>query len=409
MSDANLSEAEELELLLLQKQKAIAEANMNSPMVFLKNEGQGIAEKAGQAVMASSPANLTKQFFQTDPATMQRVGGAALPIAGGMVGGPIGAAAGEFARQATGAAFAPDTVPETPLGRAASVMGAGVAENPAMLKAIPGVPKVLEMTGKLASKVKGGLAKGAEVFSGGKAKDFEETARKGLAMYKAPSTQEAGAAMGKVIDKLPGKSLAPTMAERIQTAVSPEASTANKYLVDLGKRIDAGELPTARQALKAKQSLDDIIDTVPIWQRKRRAELFDLKRSFDEVLSNQSGALKQTSNNYRAAVLKDNMTKFLPVNKHGEYSRLAGMLSTLGGSMGAAVGGHEQGVKGGIIGGLAPLATAVALSPGSLGGAAALGGSAARELNSIASNPQARQALLQILQRIRQNRKTGKE
>lgn len=371
---------------------------------------QDAAQQAGEAALASSPANLTQKFMQTDPATMQRVGGAALPIVGGLVTGPaapIGAAAGEFLRQATGTALAPETVPQTALGRAASVVGAGVAQDPKILNAIPGVPAVAKMAGDLASKVgknvSGGLAKTANVLSGGKAGDFIETAKKGLSTYAAKSKEEAGAMMGAALKKLPGEAVAPTMAETIESVVTPEAAAGNKYLVDIGKRIDQGELIDARQALKAKQALDDVIDTVPIWQIKRRGKLFDLKKTFDEVLSSQSGELKNASNEYRAAALKDNMTKFLPVNKHGEYSRLAGMLSTLGGSIGGTIGGHEGGAKGGLIGGLAPIATAVALSPGSLGGLAAGGGSAARGLMKLGENPAIRQALLQVLQRMQQD------
>lgn len=414
-----LSEDEEFELLSLEReknkqpsfqdkaeeygQKALdfAKKAANDPLAQL---GVNIASGDAPSALLAAKGIAQNPSEAVRSPTVQ----AGLPIAGGALGGFPGAAGGEAVRQMLGTAFAPETVPRTTLGRAASMLGAGVAQDPKVLNAIPGVPQVSEMVGNLASKAGakagGAMSKISQVFSGGKAQDFKETAKKGVSMYGAPSKQEAGAAMGAAIEKLPGESIKPTMAETIQNAVSPESSTGNAYLVDIGKRIDDGELITARQALKAKQSLDAVIDTVPIWQAKRRGALFDLKRTFDEVLSGQSGELKQASNDYRAAALKDNMTKFLPVNKHGEYSRLAGMLSTLGGSVGGSIGGHEGGAKGGLIGGLAPIAAAVALSPGSFGGAAALGGSGARAINSIAQNPAARQVLLQVLQRLTQNK-----
>lgn len=329
---------------------------------------------------------------------------AALPAVGGALGGPIGAATGEFAREAANTVVDPSQVPQTALGRFASTVGAGVAQEPKILNAIPGVPQVSEMMGNLASKAEKGIAKTAQVLSGGKAGDFLETVKKGFSTYAAKSKEDAGAAMGRVIDKLPGKSATPTMAEHIAGAITPESSAGNKFLVDIGKRIDDGELINARQALKAKQSLDDVIDTVPIWQTKRRAKLFDLKNTFDDVLSNQSGALKKASNDYRGAVLKDNMTKFLPVNKHGDYSRIAPMMASVASAAGVGAGTHKAGVEGGIFGALTPIAAMIALSPGSLGAGAATAGAAKQAINAIGQNPLARQALLQILQKLQQGK-----
>lgn len=372
----------------------------------LQSQVPEIIKQAGQAALDTSPAKLSQKFMETDPATMQRVGGPVLPIAGGMAGGPLGAMAGEAARQFTGTAFAPETVPKTALGRAASMASAGVMQEPKILEAIPGVPQVSEMVGdlasKAASKIGGGAAKAMQAFSGGRAGDFIETAKKGFSTYAGPSKEEAGQMMGKALEKLPGESVAPTMAEHIASAITPESSAGNKFLVDIGKRIDNGELIDARQALKAKQSLDDVIDTVPVWQMKRRAKLFDLKRTFDDVLSSQSGELKDASNAYRAGVLRDNMTKFLPVNKHGEYSRLAPMLTTLASSVGGAAGVHEGGAKGGMLGSLGPAAAMVALSPGVLGAGAASVGAAKQAINAIGQNPAARQALLQVLMKLQQ-------
>lgn len=339
------------------------------------------------------------------PDIAKRMGPSALPIVGGAVGGVPGAALGEFGRQAVNTVVNPEANPKTALGRFASVVGASVMQEPKILNAIPGVPKVAQMASNLVAKTGRGMAKAVQAFSGGKAGDFIETAAKGAKTYTAPSLEKASAKYGAVLKKLPGEEVAPTMVEHITSAITPEASAGNKFLVDIGKKLDAGELINARQALKAKQSLDDVIDTVPIWQLQRRAKLFDLKRTFDEVLSNQSGPMKQASDTYRAAILKNNMTKFLPVNKHGEYSRLAPMLTGLASTVGGTVAGLEGGKKSGLIGALAPLASMVALSPGTLGlGAAGIGG-VSRGLNVLGKNPVVRQALMQVLDKILQSKK----
>lgn len=305
-----------------------------------------------------------------------------LPIAGGAIAGPVGAAGGEVLRQSLGNSFAPETVPKTMLGRGGSVLAAGALQDP---MAIPGVPQVSEMMGNLASKAGKGVARAMQAFSGGKAGDYIETAKKGISMYSAPSKQEAGNMMAQALEKLPGASVVPTLKETIQTAINPEASEANKFLVDLAEKMDKGHLPDAREALRAKQALDDVIDTVNPMQKKRLGNLFNIKKTFDDVLSNQSGELKTASDAYRAAVLKDNMTKFLPVNKSGEYSRLAPMLSSIAGT-----------------------AKGLVTSPLLFGGLAAGGGSAARGLMKMGENPAIRQALLQVLQRMEGNSNAGR-
>lgn len=360
--------------------------------------------------IASESAKVAKEVITMGP-NAQKFAANAMPFALGAAGMPFGlgapaAAAGELGRQAINTVINPSDVPETALGRFGSVVGAGVVQQPKVLGAIPGASKVgkmaVDMASKVASKTGQGLAKAAQAFSGGKAQDFVETAKKGVSTYtKAPSVERAGEHFGKVLKSLPGEEVAPTMKETIQSALTPEASAGSKFLSDVGAKIDSGELITARDALKAKQSLDDVIDTVPFWQTKRRAKLFDLKKTFDDVLSNQSGRLKKASNTYRAAILKSNMTKFLPVNKHGEYSRLAPMLSSLGGTLAGVNSSDAKKGAGATAGYL------LATSPLAMGGAAALAGSGAKTFGAMAARPEVRQALLQILQRIQQN-KEGK-
>lgn len=387
-----LSESEELELLELRRRRLAANVEPS-----LQSQVPQMAQDAARSAVMG-PYDATKKFFETDPATMQRVGGQALPIVGGAMGGPIGAAGGEFARQMTGTALAPDTVPKTGLGRAASVISAGVTQEPKILEAIPGVPVVKDMASKMLSKTGKGLAKTAQAFSGGKAGDFLEAAKKGYNTYLAPSMEKAGETFKTALANTPGESVVPSMVEHMQSAVTPEGSAANKFLLDMAGRLDKGELIDARQALKAKQALDDVIDTVPSWQIKRRGKLFDLKSTFDDVLSSQSGELKAASNEYRAASLKRNLLKFMPVNKNGQYSRLAPMLSSLAAGAGAGLGSKNVKTGAGATAGYL-----LATSPLAMG----LGATTAGTFGQLAARPEARLALLGILRQMQMNKDQG--
>lgn len=310
---------------------------------------------------------------------------AAIGLAGAMGGGPAAALAGGIAaigKRMSGIASGQQPPSGTPLQEAIGPMAqaatAGIAQEPGVLNEIPGVPSIKEMASNLASKTGRGIAKGFQAFSGAKTGDYVEAAKKGWATYSAPSKPEAGQMMAKALEKLPGASIVPTLQETVQGAISPESSVANKFLNDLAGKMDEGYLPDARDALRAKQALDDVIDTVPKGQVKRLGTLYNLKSTFDDILSNQSGKLKEASNAYRAASLKANLTKFLPVNKSGEYSRLAPMLSTVAGT-----------------------AKGLFTSPLTLGALATTGGTAVQGLNKLAQDPTIRQTLLQVLQRIK--------
>lgn len=374
-----MSEQDDLDryrYLQLKAKAAVAAQAQDQPDPTFAQQIPGIAGQAVKAAVASNPASLTQNFMQTDPAKMQEYGGA-LPIAGGILGGPVGAASGEFLRQVTGTGLNPATVPKTALGRAASVIGAGVMQEPKILEAIPGVPAAKEMASKALSKTGRGIAKGMQAFSGGKAGDFIEAAKKGYATYAAPSMEKAKSIFAKALESVPGENVVPTIKERMESAIASEPTQANEYLMDMAKRLDNGELIDARQALKAKQSLDTVIERVPFTEKTRRKDLFELKDTFDDILSNQSGKLKAASNTYRSAILKDNMTKFLPVNKNGEYSRLVPILSEVGNTV-----------------------KALATSPLTLGALATTGGEVGQGITKLGQVPEIRQALMQILQKI---------
>ncbi len=360
----------------------------------------GILKQAGQAALASSPANLTKKFFQTDPATMQRVGGVVLPIAGGMVGGPVGAAAGEFARQVTGTAFAPDTVPKTPLGRAASVITAGVAQEPKILEAIPGVSQAAEKAGELAAKAgtgaKMGWSKVVQALTGKPAAKVRQLMEDPSAILPealggAQSVEKASAGYGEALENAPIHHPEGFVTRGITKKEFNPFVQNDSDAADLGKGIydkwKAGEPITAQEAFDAKRATDYTWPKVVSErnQEKIRA-LSEFKKGMDDVLSSQSGQFLNASKDYARARLGSDFTQLLPRTKTGDISTVKTLLlHTL--APGRSVGMLAGGVT----------------SPAVMGGLTAGTMGATRGLMKLGENPQARQILLQVLQKLRGN------
>lgn len=378
MAQGNLSEDEEFELLSLQREKA------GIPAQTFQQQMPGIAQQAGQAALASSPANLTKNFMQTDPATMQRVGGGALPIMGAALTGPfapIGAAGGELLRQATGTVLAPDTVPKTGLGRFGSVMAAGVAEEPKALDLIPGAPQAKQVLSNVAAKFGKGMARAGETLSGVKKDVLKQAYEKGFSAYGAPSLPKAQQIFGQAL----GPEGQAAMRQGAAEAFDPALGKAREIATQIGAKIEKGQPVTAIEALKARQATDRVISATPITDKVSRKALYGWRNQFDNELASQSGKLADASRTYRNAIIKDKITNLTRMNKSGEPSAFLPMIV-----------GHSMAGKG-LEGGLGML---TGTSPAVWGLGAAAAGQAAKGLNAIGQNPAARQVLLQVLQKI---------
>lgn len=363
----------------------------------------GILKQAGQAVLDTSPAKLTQKFMQTDPATMTRMAGPGLPIVGGMAGmlSPIpgaaagGAMIGEGIRQSMANAFAPETGAKTIPGQLGSIAATGLMQEPQILNKIPGISQVTEAIGNVASKAgsKAGsvLAKVGEVLTGAKAKDLEQAAKQGLSTYAAPSMEEAQKVFGEAARDAGVPARPP-----LKQVVDPQLSTARKVTLAIGDKLDKGMEITPAEALNARQAVDRIYNATSLLDRSTRAHLADLRTAFDDVIANKAGALKEASTLYRQAIVKSNILNPFRITKQGQYSAVAPMVASLiAGGIGSKSGHGGAGAGAGYL---------AASSPFLAGLAATTGGSGAQAINAIAQNPAARQALLQVLQRLTQKK-----
>lgn len=351
------------------------------------------------------PATATKEFFETDPATMQRVGGPALPIVGGMLGGPIGAALGEVGRQVTGTAFAPDTVPETGLGRAASVMTAGIAQQPKILGAIPGASKVGEMASKVASSVARktgqGIARLGEAASGVPKREIERLFKKPEQLFRLGSKEKAGEAIGEA------KALAginPGVTDDIAT-MTPEnvskatnvGATGAKALADISEATAAKVLPSAEKIGDALKHIDKEIKT-GLRAGTDTSELQNIQKHLNSLLEEVAPNVQKARKEFAPLALRDRFLQLLPKNKDGSISKanLFYLNSVLGG-LGFAAGGQKGAAEGIGLGLLARAPLTTGLATAGVGGVV-------KGLNAVAQNPAARQALLQVLQKLTQNK-----
>lgn len=399
-----MTEAEELELLELENKNAMAQ-KQSPPAPSFQDQIPGILKQAGQAALATSPANLTRKFMETDPGTMTRMAGPGLPIVGGMAGlmspVPGGAAAGammgEGIHQSMASAFAPETGAKTIPGQLASIAATGVMQEPKILNEIPGVSKVGQMAGNMMSKIGKGAAKFGEALTGAKAKDLEQAAKQGLSTYGAPSMEKAQGIFGAAMEKA-GISAKPP----IEHIIDPQLQTARETAIHVGTMLDEGIPLTAQEALLGRQAVDRIYTATSVLDRSTRGHLADLRTMMDKELSEASGPLKEASTTYRKAIVKSNLLTPFKMTKQGQMSAVAPMVATLAAS--AGVGSGNKGKSG-----LGALGYLAASSPAIAGAIATSGGSGAQVINAIAQNPAARQALLQVLQRIRQGSQPTQE
>lgn len=345
------------------------------------------------AAKALQPKNLTGLL----PTAGMMAGTAVAPGIGTAAGAGLGSIAQRMADMAygqgappptPGQAFAPKEaimpmantamagIPETPAGQAA---GEKVGE---VLSALKGkfkqsFPKVAQaMTGKSAAKV-GQLIKDPTAIlpeSLGGAKSVEDASKAyGEALENAPVHHPEGF----VTRGLEKRDFGP-FKQGHQEAEEVAQTTYDKW--------KAGEPISAQEAFNAKRATDKLWPAVV---KERNAEdirqMSQFKSGMDDVLSNQSGQFLKVAKDYGRARLGSDFTQFFPRTKTGDISTVKTLL------LHTLAPGKTAGL---VAGGLtAPITTGI----GNLGVQGA-----AKGINAIANNPQARQILLQVLQRLQQ-------
>lgn len=384
----SLSESEELELLQLQKAKAMA------------GQPQEMGGSPPLGFVAKQVFNMTQMAHPVRN----------LPLLGAMVGSTFGdpgtgAAAGAGAAQiikdmagiASGDPNAPRTAGAAAMSAGGQALGAGIMQEPQVLKGIPGVSKVTELASGLVAKMGKGAARFGEALTGAKAKDLEQAAKQGLSTYKAPSMEEAQNIFGRALKAEGIASKRP-----LEQIIDPQLSNARDVAITAGKKFEdfmggSGVAPTVEELLRGRQAVDRIYNATPLIDRSTRAELATLRTGFDDMLSTVSGKLGEASKTYRQSIVKSNILNPFRITKQGQMSAVAPMIATLAAS--AGLGSGHKGESG-----LGALGYLAASSPLIAGLAATSGGSAAQAINSIAQNPAARQALLQVFQRLTQKK-----
>lgn len=179
--------------------------------------------------------------------------------------------------------------------------------------------------------------------------------------------------------------------ETIKEIVSPEAGEARKYVSKIAEQYQLSKLGraepvTGSQLLKAKQSLDDIIEVTPVKQVQARAKLFELKNKITEVLEKAAPGDKGAALEYSRSALASKFRKLLPVTAQGDIS----LSRTLG----------LPAVQDSLPGALGAMAAGALQSPALGGLAISSAGGLQKAASTVANNPIARQAIQSVIQQV---------
>lgn len=267
------------------------------PLGFVAKQVLGATPMAKAASWATSPS--------------------ALPIAGAVVGsaiapGPgtaVGAGVGQIAKRMV------DIYHGSPVQSPAQEAIAPMAQ--AVAGGLPEVSGIMSPgTSTLADKVGQGLAKAGQTMSGVKADILKQATNQGYSTYGAPSIAKAQEVFGAVL----GPEGQAAMKQPASEAFDASLGKARSLASEIGTKLENGETVSAIDALKARQATDRIISATPITDKVARKSLYDWRTKFDDVMSDQSGPLKEVSNLYRQAKVKAAILNPTRITKSGEPS-----------------------------------------------------------------------------------------
>lgn len=381
-----LSESEELELLQLQKSKALGQNNPSQ-----------MGGKPPLGFVAKQVLGMTPMAHPID--NLPLIG----TMAGTAMGGPMGAAAGAGTGQifkriydlASGASPLPATKPliggiQMPMASEAvapmtQAALAGIAQEPKVLNEIPGVPQVVDYAKRAGTQVGKGLARLGEAASGVKAQDIKQLFKNPGQLWHTGSREAAGQAIG---DAKLAAGVNPGITEDIKSftpsnvfKATKSDAVGEKALNQVAEAVSSGGKPSVEDvgdALKhvskqIKAGLNQGLDT---------SELQNIQAHLNTVLEDIAPNVQAARQEFAPLAQRDKFLKLFPTNKNGTISKANLLyLNTI--------------AKGATIPFRAPITTGLVTSAA---------GGATKAINSIAENPQARQVLMQVLQRLTQGK-----
>lgn len=220
------------------------------------------------------------------------------------------------------------------------------------------------------------MSKAGSFVSGAKPQDLMQAYDQGLVgTYGAPSMEKAGNIFEGAAQKA-GVNTTPTL----EATLDPQLTQARSKAFEVGQKMQKGEALTPQEALEARQAVDRITAATPVKDRKTLSALGDLRKQFQDALSQVSPELQDASKTYRQAIVKKNLSVPVPVNKGGTPNRLTSSLFGIGGAL---TGASQHSLE-------VPLAAATGLfatSPLAQGVGAAISGDATRAAGSILKSP----------------------
>jgi hypothetical protein len=382
-----LSESEELELLQLQKAKALAagQATNGQAPQSIGDAFKGSFHQAVDPLVSVAqklhPRNLTWAL----PMAGAVAGTAIMPGAGTAAGAGLGSIAQKMANlvygttppvdattSIAGIPMAPKEaitpmlntlmagVPETTQGQAAgkAISSAYESAKPGFKKALSQVGQML--TGKSANKVRQVIEDPAAILP--------------ESLGGAKTVEDASAQYGQALDKS-------GLEKKLYGPFSEGKSEADKDANLIYAKWKSGKDITPQEAFNAKRATDKLWPAVV---KERNAEdireMSQFKTGMDDILSSQAGQFQKASKDYSRARLGSDFTQLLPRTKTGDISTVKSFLLPM----------------------VEPrkLPFMLASSPAVLGAGNLAAQSAMKGLNVVGSNPNARQALMGLLQQL---------
>lgn len=350
--------------------------------------GGGMSPSDVANVIKNAPDALQRSAEATKPGF--------IPLPGERTGAAIGEAAGFGGLTAPLAAINPATTLGKSAYGAITAGGLGTVQDiseegkisplkTGINTAIGGGLPILTSPGakKLAAKVAGAIGK----IQSGVPSAFGERLYKDPGAFLSPSEQKAAAKLvafreGAGLKKVP---------ETVKEIVSPEAGEARAFVNEIDNKFKLsmeGKGPdvTSSEWLKAKQSLNKIIETTPIKQKETRRGLFELKNNIEKILEKEVPGEKGQSLEYARSALASKFRKALPVTAQGDISLTRTLfLPTIQNSFPAGIGAVASG----------------ALQSPALGGAAiSTAGAAHKLVTDVANNPIAQQVVKSGIQQV---------